>query len=416
MGAHALGLAGVAIVAYGSFSSRPAEQAEAPRPPEKLIAIELPGFDEGSLIDDHADVPTGAVPVAFGGSAVARVDDGRRGGGGDATGAKATNLADEADTLRLSPDTRSHLDRDQVQRLQTARARQTREDRRSTTQPMELTFLATGKGTHEERRPRADTDPSRGSLRARTAVVLGGPAGARDRSEGDDVAPRGGAAQPGGSVSSPGVGLRAAAEGTDHRASANIAFGRPSVTEAAVSIPATTRGRPHDTVDSDQEVASTVRSLVHASVAGALRAGAGRGGAGGAGDPGAGGGAGRGSVASPLGRGDGDVFDFNTRDPSLLPYFRKLHAKIDPLWRDAFPKSAMLELKQGTVILEFVIEANGAARVVWPPARPSGIDEFDKNCAEAIRRAGPFEPIPAALGVRRLRVRAPFVAKNPVIK
>jgi TonB family protein len=75
-----------------------------------------------------------------------------------------------------------------------------------------------------------------------------------------------------------------------------------------------------------------------------------------------------------------------------------------------------VDLKQGTVILEFVVARDGTAKVTWPPLRPSGIDEFDRNCAEAIRRAGPFEPIPPVLGVSSLRIRAPFVANNFVIK
>jgi allantoinase len=50
---------------------------------------------------------------------------------------------------------------------------------------------------------------------------------------------------------------------------------------------------------------------------------------------------------------------------------------------------------------------------------PSGIDEFDRNCADAIRKAGPFEPIPQALkdrGYTQLRIRAPFEARNPIVK
>jgi TonB family protein len=220
-------------------------------------------------------------------------------------------------------------------------------------------------------------------------------------------------------MASPGVGVRDGEAGTKHSAAARIALGRPAVAEGPPTVTAVFRGRPNDTVDSDQEVASIVQSQVHASFAGGL-AGAGRGGqAGPAPDPGAGGAAGRGSTSRALGSGDGDVFDWFTSDPMLLPYFRKVHAKVDPLWRDAFPKSAMLELKQGTVILEFTIAADGTARVSWPPLRPSGIDEFDRNCADAIRRASPFEPIPAQLregGRSQLRIRAPFVAKNPIVK
>jgi TonB family protein len=192
------------------------------------------------------------------------------------------------------------------------------------------------------------------------------------------------------------------------------------VTESAPSIPGIWDGRPNDTVDSDQEVANTVRSLVHASVAGGLP-GEGRGGSESpALDPGAGGGTtGRASVARPLGSGDGELVDWNTNDPMLLPYFRKIHAKVNPLWANAFPKSAMVELKQGTVILDFTIASDGTATVAWPPVRPSGIEEFDRNCADAIRRASPFDPLPQALkdlGRTSLRIRAPFVAKNPIVK
>jgi TonB family protein len=173
--------------------------------------------------------------------------------------------------------------------------------------------------------------------------------------------------------------------------------------------------RPRDDVDSDQQVATTVRSLVHASTAGGI-AGIGRGGQGSDGVPAAGGAIGGGSHARPLGVGEGEVFDYWTTDPHFLPYFRQIHAKIDPLWANAFPKSALYELKQGTVILEFTVFADGHAAVAWPPARPSGIVDFDRNCAEAIRRASPFPPIPRELGLQSVRIRAPFVANNPIIK
>src|SRR5690606_14465859 len=141
-----------------------------------------------------------------------------------------------------------------------------------------------------------------------------------------------GASQRGQLVASPGKGARDARPGVDHRAAARIAFGRPSVTEGPVTIPAVFEGRPNDTVDSDQEVASAVRNLVHASVAGGL-AGEGRGGSSApAADPGAGSARGRGSTARAMGDGQGDVLDLYTSDPMLLPYFRKLKSKIDPLW------------------------------------------------------------------------------------
>lgn len=419
--AHVGVLSVAGIVAYHLAHARERREAESlTAPPTPVIAVELPAFSEGALYVDREVVPEGTPPDAHGGATIARVDTGNLGRGGQATGARAVNLAAIDEEVRLSPDLASRLDRDQHQRLKTSTFRTTREDRRSTTHPMEVTFLATGRGEHPERRPSASSDPSRGSLASpRPASVIGGHPGTRELEalEGPGATP--GASRSGQLVASPGVGVRAGLPGTRHSEAARIALGRPAVAEGPPSVTATFRGRPNDTVDSDQEVASLVQSAVHASFAGGL-AGAGRGGSNGpAPDPGAGGAEGRGSIARTMGPGDGDVFDWNTNDPTLVPYFRKIHAKVDPLWKDAFPRSALLELKQGTVILELTIALDGNVRVGWPPARPSGIDEFDKNCAEAVRRAGPFDPIPAALrakGFSSLRIRAPFVEKNPIVK
>src|SRR5690606_8256543 len=109
-----------------------------------VIAIDLPSISEGTLLADKEEVPEGAAPTAHGGATVARVDDGVSGGGGTTSGARATNLAANAEDLSLNMDLLSRLDRDQQQRLRTARIRTTREDRRATTHPMELTFLASG--------------------------------------------------------------------------------------------------------------------------------------------------------------------------------------------------------------------------------------------------------------------------------
>jgi TonB family protein len=419
--AHVSLLSVAGIVAYHFAQARDRRDAESrTAPPNDVVAIELPTFAEGTLLADRDVVPEGARPAAHGGATVARVDTGTLGSGGQATGARAINLAALDEDLSLSPDPTSRLDRDQHQRLKTAAFRTTREDRRATTHPMEVTFLATGTGEHQERRPSAPSDPSRGSLVSpRPASVVGGHAGTpeRDEQEGPGATP--GAAQRGQLLASPGTGVRDGQAGTRHSEAARIAQGRPAVTEGPPTITASFRGRPNDTIDSDQEVASMVQSQVHASFAGGL-AGPGRGGSDGpAPDPGAGGAQGRGSTARVLGSGDGDVFDWFTSDPLLMPYFRIIHEKVNPLWKDAFPKSAMLELKQGTVIIELVIAADGSARVTWPPLRPSGIDEFDRNCADALRRASPFPPIPAALramGRSSLRIRAPFVAKNPIVK
>jgi hypothetical protein len=404
---------GVGWLAYHSLN---AKNAEVLPPPEELsFVLDLPPVAEGTLRSDLTADPEGVTPTPAGGTTIARVDDGRDGHGGTGrTPTPAVHLSDTAEDARFSPDLLSHLDRNQQQRLRTARDRASWEDRRSTTHPMELTFLASGHGDLAERRVPSESNPSRGALSAQRASVAGGALGTPSDSRGEDGPPAG-AARVGTRDESPGVGINQANGGVDHRSSASVASARPDVTLGPVSVPAQAHTRPRDDIDSDQEVATTVRSLVHASTAGGL-IGEGSGGGGGGGAPGAGGVDGPGSHPRPLGPGEGDWFELNTADPRLMAYFRAIHAKIDPLWANAFPRSALIDLKQGTVILEFVISQDGSAKVVWPPVRPSGIDEFDRNCADALRRAGPFDPIPRALGRTNLRVRAPFVAMNPIVK
>ncbi|HEY4016072.1 MAG TPA: energy transducer TonB [Polyangiaceae bacterium] len=399
----------------GAASSLPAETPGPQRTAEPAAAFQLPTVGEGILVEDERFDPTGDPPRINGGEEAPRLDTGSPGRGGDVHARTAAlNLADRDDHMRLSPDLVSRLDRDQLQRLRVANERRSWEDERATTHPTELSLVVTGPGTLLERRPAAPSDPSRGALESPAPEVRGGAVGAASTVHDDGAVHRGGALL-GMIAGAPGEGVLQGRPGLDHRGAAPIGSARPDVTQGAVSVPALDSARPKDNVDSEQEVATTIRSLVHASAAGGL-AGDGQGGDGAGGEAGAGGASGAGSHARPLGAGDGDVFDYNTSDPRLVPYFRELHARIDPLWANAFPKSALLDLKQGTVILEFTIASDGAVAVTWPPVRPSGIDEFDANCATAVRRAGRLPPIPRELGMRSIRVRAPFTLNNPVIR
>ncbi len=403
-----LSLAVHAIVASGAWLAVRAlheaphldeEAVPAGVPSATAVTLELPVVGEGALVEPGPIDRTGDPPRAGGGASLPRLDEGAVGAGGDPrSSAPALNLADRDEHMRLSPDLLNRLDRDQLQRLRVARKRQSWEDRRSTTHPTELTLVVTGPGTLKERRPDSRAMPSRGVEQSPPPSVLGGASGAPGQiGDGESDAPRGGTA--GAPASEPGTGVMAAQPGLDHRASAPIASARPDVTEGPVSVPSRDPARPRDDVDSEQEVATTVRSLVHASTAGGAP-GEGQGGSAGGGEPGAGAIEGAGSRAHPLGLGTGDVFEFWTSDPRLVPYFRMLHARIDPLWAHAFPKSAIMDLRQGTVILMFTVHAGGQVTVQWPPVRPSGVDEFDRNCADAIRRAAPLPPIPPSSACR----------------
>ncbi len=417
---HAALLGAVTWVAIRALDRSGAHTREGtvaePGAPSGAIDIDLTAAAEGDSQADRTNVPSHEAPRPAGGDVLARLDTGVRGHGGDAfESLPALNLADGDERLRLSPDPLDRLDRDQLQRLRVAQGRASWEDRRATSHPTELTLVVTGLGTVLERRSPAETMPGRGAVVSPPNRATGGEIGSSNApASGEGAAPRPGGAREG-ATGAPGVGVATGRPGDEQRTSAPLGSARPDVAQAAVAVPANESARPKDDVDSDQQVATSEPAMVHASTAGGER-GEGQGGAGGGGDPGAGGPSGAGSHARPLGVGENDVLDYWTSDPRLVAYFRLIHAKIDPLWANAFPKSALLELKQGTVILDFTITADGRATVSWPPARPSGIDEFDRNCADAIRRAAPFPPIPASLGVRSLHIRAPFAALNPIVK
>jgi len=414
---HGVLTLGLSWVAYHSMrADAPADQERLVLPAASTpIVLDLPVVGEGLSLEERPADSFGAPPPPPSGDAVAHPDTERAGRGGESSvKERALNLAEEDEHMRLSPDLLSRLDRDQIQRLRAARRRASWENRRSTTHPAELTLVATGVGRVRERRAYASALPSRGALESPMPDARGGELGSERALDtlAEEVRP--GGDREGSRRDAPGAGLREGQAGADHRASVPVGMARPSVVRAPIAVPALERSIPRDDADAEQEVATAVRSIVHASTAGGLLAD-GTGGSAGAWDPGSGGAADDGFRARALGLQDGEVYDYFSQDPRLVSYFRQIHAKIDPLWSDAFPKSALLNLEQGTVIIEFTVFADGHAEVHWPPARPSGVDEFDRNCASAIRRAMPFPPIPSGLG-RSLRIRAPFVASNPIVK
>jgi len=357
-----------AVAGFGWLALRPLGHPAPPAPPrvsgEGTIAVELPGVAEGTLLADRVADPTGDAPKYSGGANAAQLDQKKVGRGGEATASEhATNLSDQDERFHRTQDLENRLDHDQQQRLRTGRERASWEDRRSSKDPMQLTFLASGDGARAERRDPSAFDPSRGGARSEAASVRGGAVGERDRVDGaNEAGATLGAERDGVLASAPGLGVHDGRIGKDHRSGAHVMRARPDVVLAAVSIPAMRRGRPRDDIDSDQEVSRTIRSLVHASTA-AGAPGEGTGGTTGGGDPGEGGRSGPGTSTRPLGPNDDAWWDLDTTDSRLVPYFRRLHARLDPLWRHAFPLSAALDLRQGTVIFAVTIAADGGGLV-----------------------------------------------------
>jgi TonB family protein len=385
--------------------------------PGQPIEVEPPLFAAARMDLPGPPRPDLSEPPEQGGrKALPRPDTSRQGRGGtDTSSSPALNLADRDDRIRLTPEMQSRIDRDQLHRLATALVRESLEDGRYTTNPMELTFLASGHGQRLERRPPAETDPSRGALQSAPPASRGrlriGAAWVPE-GLGLDSPPPG--HNPGSTVGSPGLGVRSAAPGQDHRASAAVASARPMVRQGAPSVPANDPGKPKDTVDATQEVASPVQSILHASTAGG-KPGEGPGGQDGPGATGSGGQTGPGSRAEVMGNGGGGSYVPNPREAALTNYQRRMAAKLYPLWENAFPRWAILAQRQGTVIISFTVLANGSVQSPFVK-RPSGIAEFDSRCLAAVRAASPFEPLPANLGVRRMQWEMSFEASNPIVR
>ncbi|WP_438020830.1 energy transducer TonB [Sorangium sp. So ce315] len=433
--AHAGLLGAGALIVAGSLSAREvplARTALLPAAVSAPIEIELPVVSDGTLDSAAAAAPERPASLARGGGeGAARPDTGARGRGGtDATALPALNLADRDDATFLSPEVRSRLDRSQIQRVRSSSERASREDWRASREPMELTFLAGGRaGRRAERRAPAERDPSVGARDRDAPERLGSALGAAPRPAGapraaDAPGARGatlpvgaspraaGGAVEGGERASAGLGVRDGRPGADHRDSAAIALARPMVAAGTPSVPADAAGRPNDTVDSEQEVATAIQALVHASTAGGAR-GLGPGGEAGPGATGSGGVAGPGARSSALGSGRGGSLDNDPLDRRRSLYMRQVMAKLHPLWADAFPKWAAGEGLQGTVIVTFVIRADGTVGSA-SVTRPSGIPEFDENCRRAVLRGAPYPPVPPELG-ESFRWSMPFEARNPAV-
>lgn len=422
----ALAASGGVLVARGFAPDAPNE-ALPPPAGDIPIEMELPLVATSSATGSvKLEQPEGRIDPAppSGGEAVPRPDTGSRGrGGDDEVDRAAVNLADRDDETTLASEVRSRWDRSQVQRLRTGRDRSSPEDWRAAENSTELTFVADGVGHRLERRPPAPSDPASGARAAPPASRAGGalPREPADAGEGarriaaasESGAMGGDAAAAGQKLASAGVGVHDGRPGSDHRASAAVARARPLVARAEAAFPANVPGEARDRIDSEQEVAEALQSIVHASTAGGLL-GPGRGGEAWPGPAGAGGRRGAGSVSTALGSGRGDRGAPDPVDAMRTTYVGRVLAKIHPLWRDAFPRWAALEGRQGTTIVTFVLRADGSVASATV-TRPSGIPEFDENCRQAVLRGAPYGPLPPELG-SSFRWAMPFEARNPAVR
>lgn len=412
---HASLLSGGALLLAQSLQSRPAPVLSPPseQPIEVEGEVTLPEVLAGGPESVAASELPAPLETTTGGRHAPRPDLERAGRGGERTAAEtATNLASSIDPIALERDPETQRDRSQVSRLRTAWLRESLDDRRATPTPMELTFLATASGHIRARRGEAPTDPARGVVSGGVASARGGKVGGHGSETAEEGstpdATRGGAVA-GSETKGLGQGARDGREAQEFHAEARVLFARPLVPQARAAVPSEARGRPNDTLDSSQEVASRVSALLHASSAGG-DPGPGVGGEVGGGAPGARGSAGIGSRSSASGSGYGRDF---ADDPGFSGYSRGLRSQLAKLLAHAFPEWAIVAGRGGHVIFDMTLRADGrplSVRIV----RPSGVVEYDQNVLAAVRSVRSFGALPEGFSAPA-QFRVSWDAINPAI-
>jgi TonB family protein len=415
IGVHALVFVVSAVVVAHRWSQTDAEPAPHAYPlpsADDVLVVELPQATDvvpsvaRIELPEPTSEPQPSPPST--GATVARVDTGRAGTGGDPdTVAKARNLAPRVEEDTVTPAIRDDVQAEQENRLATGDTRRGWVDRRRALQPMELTFVASGRGFRYERRAPAPRDATSGVAANVVARPAGGALGAGGRDEGDGFgAPKGGVLA---GVATPdparGASWGSRTIGPPQLTGAAVVLARPHVDRGNPSVASDARGRSGDRRDADLSVADARRSVVATSTGGGERLGDGRGGDGRGGAPGAGGRTGEGSNAAALGAGEGP--EVIARRNRHTQYYLNLHARLEPLLADSFPHDAYVQLRNGTLYVDITIAKDGRLLGVVV-TRPSGVPGFDENVVAAIRAAGPFEPVPDLLGQGPLTLPVPI--------
>jgi TonB family protein len=309
------------------------------------------------------------------------------------------------DGLTLATDPSTLATSNQMSRIHTSEDRLSREDRRRTPNPMELTFLASGAGHRRERLEPSQSDPAWGAI--------GGvphPEGARA----GDTEPSADGSKPivvgaaeAGDKPVRALGVDRGSRRDEYRRTAAVAMARPSVRQGRASVQTAEHGRPDDTVDSSLEVSDLVQALITASSAGGPL-GRGPGGETGGRLSGSDGIEGSGASARPSGSGDRGANTVLGVDN----YAAGVAKKVYPFWENAFPEWALIKGRGGVAVVGVTILADGTVRDIHI-VRASGVPEFDKNVAHALELASPFGPLPVALRRTGLELNIAFDAVNP---
>jgi protein TonB len=96
----------------------------------------------------------------------------------------------------------------------------------------------------------------------------------------------------------------------------------------------------------------------------------------------------------------------NAPEVQYISYFASIKRKIELVWQ--YPYEAAVAGIQGELTLDFVIARSGTVNSI-ELVRSSGSKVLDDEAIRSIRKAAPFDPIPAQYKIASLQIRARFV-------
>ena len=99
----------------------------------------------------------------------------------------------------------------------------------------------------------------------------------------------------------------------------------------------------------------------------------------------------------------------NAPEVQYISYFASIKRKIELVWQ--YPYDAAIAGIQGECEIDFVIARSGKLESV-ELIRGSGHKVLDDEAVRSVRKASPFDPIPADYAIPRLEIRGRFVYIN----
>jgi protein TonB len=96
----------------------------------------------------------------------------------------------------------------------------------------------------------------------------------------------------------------------------------------------------------------------------------------------------------------------NAPEVQYISYFASIKRKIELVWQ--YPYEAAVAGIQGELTLDFVIARSGTVNSI-ELVRSSGSKILDDEAIRSIRKAAPFDPIPAQYKIPSLQIRGRFV-------